>query len=81
MIEKDKLKGKYITYRDKDGSYRTHKVIKIEGLLLTVVDATGSRTRIHPDKTKNKKYGVKIFGRQLKRSIEEINWKNDKLPK
>lgn len=77
MIDKDNLKGKHVSYRAKDGSHRTHKVIKIDGLLLTVIDATGSKTRIHPNKNKNEKYGVKIFGRQLKRSIEEINWKND----
>jgi len=67
MIHKDKLKGKYITYLDKNKSYRTHKVIKINGNTLTVKDVLGTRSRVHPDKNK-------IIGRQLKNSIEEIEW-------
>ena len=74
MIAKDKLKGKYVTFLDKHAKFRTQKVVKINGLMLTVIDAVGTRTRIHPDKTKNKRYGVKIFGRQLKKKVEEIKW-------
>lgn len=66
-IHKDQLKGKYVTYIDKQQAFRTHKVIKINGKTLTVIDAVGTRTRIHPDKNK-------ILGRQLKKKIEEIIW-------
>lgn len=66
-MHKDKLKGKFVTYLDKNSSYRTHKVVKITGLTLTVIDATGEKQRIHPKKNK-------IFGRQLKNKIEEIKW-------
>jgi len=67
MIEKDKLKGKYITYLDKDGKYRTNKVVKITGNTLTVKNVLGERTRIHPDK-------IHIFGVQHKKDIEGITW-------
>jgi hypothetical protein len=66
-MHKDKLKGKHVTYLDKDGKYRTHKVVKVTGLTLTVKDCLGVRHRIHPKKNK-------IFGRQLKRTVEEIEW-------
>ena len=67
MVHKDQLKGKYVTYLDKDSKYRTHKVTKVTGLTLTVKDALGVKHRIHPKKDK-------IFGRQLKKTIEEIEW-------
>lgn len=67
-MNKSKLKGKYVTYIDKNQSWRTHKVTKINGNTLTVKDATGVKTRIHPNTHK-------IFGRQLKNKIEEIEWK------
>ena len=66
-MHKDRLKGKFITYLDKDGKYRSHKVIKVSGLTLTVKDVLGVRHRIHPKKNK-------IFGRQLKNKMEEIEW-------
>lgn len=66
-IDKTNLKGKYVTYLDKDGKYRSHKVIKITGNTLTVKDVLGARHRIHPDKNK-------IFGRQLKNKLVEIKW-------
>ena len=79
MISKNNLKGKYVTFVDKDAKYRTQKVVKITGLMLTVVDAVGTRTRIHPNKYKEsrgkiRKYGLRIIGRQLKKGIEEIKW-------
>jgi len=79
LIDKNKLKGKYVTFIDKDAKYRTQKVIKINGLMLTVIDAVGTRTRIHPNKYKEsnykvRKYGLKIIGRQKKKEIEEIKW-------
>jgi len=67
MIPKDKLKGKHVTYIDKQGKFRTHKVIKVTGKTLTVKDVLGVRHRIHPTKTK-------IFGVQRKKIIEEILW-------
>lgn len=67
MIPKDKLKGKHITYLDKNGSYRTHKVVRVTGKTLTVKNVLGVRYRIHPNK-------FKIFGRQRKKEIEEIIW-------
>lgn len=47
--------------------------------MLTVIDAVGTRTRIHPNKYKEsnykvRKYGLKIIGRQKKKEIEEIKW-------
>jgi len=66
-IDKSKLKGKYVTYLDKEGKYRTHKVIKITGKTLTVKNKLDARYRIHPDKNK-------IFGRQLKNKLVEIIW-------
>ena len=66
-MHKDQLKGKFVTYLDKDGKYRSHKVIKVSGLTLTVKDCLGVRHRIHPKKNK-------IFGRQLKNKMEEIEW-------
>lgn len=68
MISKDKLKGKFVTYLDKDGKYRTHKVIRVTGKTLTVKDIFGVKHRIHPDK-------CYIFGRQRKKDIEGIIWK------
>jgi len=67
LIPKDKLKGKFVTYLDKDGKYRSHKVVKVAGLTLTVKDVLGEKHRIHPKKNT-------IFGRQLKKTIEEIEW-------
>jgi len=66
-MHKDKLKGHHVTYIDKDGKFRTGKVVRIVGKTLTVANVFGEKTRIHPDKRK-------IFGRQLKKKIEEIQW-------
>ena len=73
MIHKDNLKNKFITYLDKQGKYRTHKVVKITGLTITVKNALGERRRIHP-KTHL------IFGRQMKREVIPIQWAKDDLP-
>jgi hypothetical protein len=67
MISKDKLKGNYVTYLDRNGQYRTHKVIKVTGNTLTVKDVLGVRHRIHPRK-------FCIFGVQRKKEIEAIIW-------
>lgn len=67
MVHKDKLKNCFVTYLDKNGKYRTHKVIKVTGKTLTVKNVLGERHRIHP------KTHI-IFGRQLKREIVLIDW-------
>lgn len=67
MIPKDKLKGKYVTFYGKNNAKRTQRVVKVSGKTLTVKDAVGTKTRIHPEKTT-------IVGRQLKKKIEEIIW-------
>jgi hypothetical protein len=67
MIDKDKLKGKYVTYLDKNGKYRTHKVVRVTGRTLTVKDVLDVKHRIHPNK-------FKIFGVQRKKEIEGIVW-------
>jgi hypothetical protein len=66
MIHKSKLKGKYVSYRDKDGKHRLGKVVKITGNYLTVKDAVGIRRRIYKDR---------VQGRQFrKKGLEEIQW-------
>lgn len=66
MISKNELKGKYVTYRDKNGATRTNKVIKIVGNTLTVKDAVDVKRRIKKED---------VFGRCFrKRGLEEIKW-------
>jgi len=73
MIKKTELIGKYVTYIRKSngepfGSYRTHKVVRVSGNTLTVMDAVGVKRRIHPKTTK-------ILGRQFpKKGLEPIEW-------
>ena len=67
MISKNDLKGKYVTYRDKNGATRTWKVRKIVGNYLTITDALNVRRRIHLKD---------VLGRQFrKRGLEPIEWK------
>lgn len=67
MIKKTELIGKYVSYI-LNGSYRTHKVVRVSGNTLTVMDAVGVKHRIHPKTTK-------ILGRQFpKRGLEPIEW-------
>lgn len=73
MISKDKLKGNFVTYLDKQSKYRTHRVTKVSGLTLSVKDCLGERHRIHPKTTL-------IFGRQMKKEIVSIQWTKDGLP-
>ena len=73
MINKDKLKGYFVTYIDKQGKYRSHKVTKISGLTLTVKNCLGEKRRIHPKKNL-------IIGRQMKHEIIPIQWTKDDLP-
>ena len=62
-IHKSKLVGKYVTFLDKDGKQRTHKVTKIAGNKLTVKDCLGVRKRIHLEV---------VRGRQLKKGLQDI---------
>jgi len=75
MIHKDKLKGKYVTYIDKEASFRTHKVTNIVGRVLTVKDAYGTKRRIKDGMKCRNGNTIKILGRQKKKEIEEIKWK------
>ena len=74
MTDKNKLKGKWVSYYDKVGArkepngQREGKVIKIVGKTLTVQNAVGERKRIHPDK-------YKILGVYFRKKLEEIEWK------
>ena len=68
LINKRKLRGKHITFIDKDGKMRSEKVVRITGNTLTVKNKVNRKMRIHPDKNK-------ILGRQLKNKIQEIEWK------
>jgi hypothetical protein len=66
MISKQRLKGKYVAYYDRDDKLRIGRVIRIVGNYLTMVDAAGRRRRVYRDR---------IVGRQLpKRGMEEIEW-------
>ena len=67
MINKNDLKDKHVTYRDKNGAIRTGKVKKIIGNYLTIIDAVKVRRRIHLKD---------VLGRQYrKRGLEPIEWK------
>ena len=69
MIGKNELKGKYVTFIDNEGKWRTQRVVKVTGNYLTVINAVKVRKRVHLEK---------VIGRQYrKRGIEEIKWKNN----
>lgn len=72
-MKKEDLKGKIVTFLDKHGKMRNQKVINVVGKTLTVVNAVGEKTRIHPNK--NKVFGV-IKSRRNTRldTLEEIEW-------
>jgi len=66
MINKNDLKGKYISYIDKDGKTRTDRVVRIAGSYLTIINAVKVKHRIHKSK---------VLGRQFrKRGLEQIEW-------
>ena len=62
-ISKDLLKGKYVSFIDKRGTYRCQKVMSIRGNVLTVKDSQGKKQRI-PLHT--------VRGRQLKKKLQPI---------
>lgn len=73
MIAKADLKNKYVTYIDKQGKFRTERVIKVYPSHVTVRHTIRiktlwkfPRTRIHKDK---------VLGRQFrKKGLEDIKW-------
>ena len=66
MISKNSLKGKYIDYLDRDQKFRSEKVVRITGNVLTVVNAVGRRARVKKDM---------VLGRRFrKKGLEEIEW-------
>jgi hypothetical protein len=75
MIPKNELKGKPVSFVDRDGKFRICKVYRINGRTLTVgikVSINGCRfcthwERIHPDKNR-------IFGAFIRKKLEEIQW-------
>ena len=73
MIDKKDLKGKYITYIDKDSKTRTEKVIKVYSSYVTVRTVKTIKTLHRFPKTRVHKN--KILGRQHRKSgREEIKW-------
>lgn len=74
MIKKDNLKGKYITFRDKHGAFRTERVVNITGNYLTVrhiVTINGKTYKF----SKQRVHLRDVLGRCLpKRGLEEIEW-------
>lgn len=70
-ISKDKLKGKFVAYRDRHDALRVNRVVKITGNTLTVKDANGSRRRVHlknvEGRVSNHRYGLD--------NLQLIEWK------
>ena len=66
-IDKEKLKGKYIMFFDKQSKQRVQRVIKITGKTVTVQDAVGVRMRLHPDKQR-------IVGVYYRKKLVNIIW-------
>jgi len=82
-MQKNKLKGKYVMFIDRQGKYRVEKVVKTTGNTLTLKNAYNEKHRIHStkvygDRTKNKILGVvikrKIRLRTMHEYLEEIEW-------
>jgi hypothetical protein len=66
MIQKQDLRGRFVSYLDSDGKQRTEKVVKVTGRTLTVRNVLGRRRRVKHDK---------VFGRyRPKKGLEEIEW-------
>lgn len=66
MIGKKQLKGKFVTFIDNEGKWRTQKVVRITGNYLTVKNAVKVKHRIYKDC---------VLGRQFrKRGLEKIRW-------
>lgn len=66
MINKNNLKGKWVSYFNQ--GQREGRVVKIVGNTLTVQNAIGERKRIHPKK-------FRILGVYYRKKLVEIEWK------
>ena len=73
MIDKKDLKGKYVLYKDKDGKFRTERVVKVYSSHITVRHVIKikklwrfPKSRIHKDR---------VIGRQYRKSgLEKVKW-------
>ena len=87
MIPNDELVGRYVTYivsaelKRGGGSRRTHKVIAVNGRTLSVKDATGVITRIHPDSTRILGTLSRKKRERRKLGLEDIDWSKAKAKK
>ena len=74
MISKKQLKNKYVTYKDRDGKYRTERVIRITGNYLTV--RTTRKIKKLWKFPKHRIYKDQVLGHQRRKlGLEKINWK------
>jgi hypothetical protein len=74
MIHKTELKGKYVTYVDKQYKIRTEKVVRVSGNYLTV--RTTRRIKNLHKFPKRRIYKDQVLGRQhRKKGMEKIKWK------
>lgn len=73
MIDKADLKNRYVTYIDKQGKYRTEKVVKVYPSHVTVRHIIRIKTLWKLPKTRVHK--SKVLGRQFrKKGRESIRW-------
>ena len=77
MIHKNDLKNKYVQYMDKEGKWRTEKVVRVSGNYLTV--QTRVKIKKRWDFPKHRIHLSRVHGRYRKNGLEEIEW-NGKLP-
>jgi len=72
-----KLINKYIMFIDKNSAWRLHKVIKITGRTLTILNPYKEKHRIHPSSTKilGMLKNRRVTGKSYKEYLEEITWK------
>ena len=70
MVHKMDLKGKYVRFLDKQGKYRTQRVIRIDGSFLTVIDVLKRKSRVHKDR---------VIGQETRKSgLNSIDWNRRK---
>jgi len=74
MISKKQLKGKHVTYRDRDGKFRTERVVRVAGNYLTV--RTTRKIKRLWKFPKRRIYKNQVLGHQRRKlGLEPINWK------
>lgn len=70
MIQKQELKGRFVSYLDPDGKQRTEKVIRVTGNTLTIRNVLGRRRRVKH---------TRVLGRYRKnKPLEIILWDKKK---